>query len=144
MGEPWKLRLENLFGALKMKALSWWLMVVGSLRLASVWFGFFDIWALRLAVFSKSPSTSLSFSFLFWSKLLLFLCSFHFYLSFSLFSVWFLNWVFLPSFVSVLRLEKKEDWSMNLLVGSKSMKIGSYVIGLWIMLHDFWSFLRWR
>ncbi|KAL6211844.1 hypothetical protein ACLB2K_017067 [Fragaria x ananassa] len=38
-----------------MKALSWWLMLVGSLRLVSVWFGFFDIWALRLAVFSKSP-----------------------------------------------------------------------------------------
>ncbi|KAK2981745.1 hypothetical protein RJ640_005997 [Escallonia rubra] len=37
-----------------MKALGWWLMLVGSLRLASVWFGFFDIWALRLAVFSKT------------------------------------------------------------------------------------------
>ncbi|OAY81426.1 Ergosterol biosynthetic protein 28 [Ananas comosus] len=30
-----------------MKGLGWWLMLVGSLRLASVWFGFFDIWALR-------------------------------------------------------------------------------------------------
>uniref|UniRef100_A0A2C9U1L3 Uncharacterized protein n=1 Tax=Manihot esculenta TaxID=3983 RepID=A0A2C9U1L3_MANES len=39
-----------------MKALGWWLMLVGSLRLASVWFGFFDIWALRLAVFSKTTS----------------------------------------------------------------------------------------
>ncbi|KAM7479081.1 hypothetical protein LguiA_027294 [Lonicera macranthoides] len=39
-----------------MKALGWWLMLVGSLRLVSVWFGFFDIWALRLAVFSKSKS----------------------------------------------------------------------------------------
>ncbi|KAM1121782.1 hypothetical protein ACFX2I_003444 [Malus domestica] len=38
-----------------MKVLSWWLMVVGSLRLVSVWFGFFHIWALRLAIFSKSP-----------------------------------------------------------------------------------------
>ncbi|KAF8410280.1 hypothetical protein HHK36_002805 [Tetracentron sinense] len=37
-----------------MRALGWWLMLVGSLRLASVWFGFFDIWALRLAVFSNS------------------------------------------------------------------------------------------
>ncbi|KHG09873.1 hypothetical protein F383_12261 [Gossypium arboreum] len=39
-----------------MKALGWWLMLVGSLRLASVWFGFFDIWALRLAVFSNTTS----------------------------------------------------------------------------------------
>jgi hypothetical protein len=47
----------------KMKALGWWLMIVGSLRLASVWFGFFDIWALRLAVFSKTTSQlSLSLS----------------------------------------------------------------------------------
>ncbi|KAK9023379.1 hypothetical protein V6N11_003599 [Hibiscus sabdariffa] len=38
----------------KMKALGWWLMLVGSLRLPSVWFGFFDIWALRLAVFSNT------------------------------------------------------------------------------------------
>ncbi|KAG6438064.1 hypothetical protein SASPL_102998 [Salvia splendens] len=37
-----------------MKLLGWWLMLVGTLRLASVWFGFFDIWALRLAVYSKS------------------------------------------------------------------------------------------
>ncbi|KAL0915712.1 hypothetical protein M5K25_013164 [Dendrobium thyrsiflorum] len=37
-----------------MKPLGWWLMLVGTLRLASVWFGFFDIWALRLAVFSKT------------------------------------------------------------------------------------------
>nr|AFK36233.1 unknown [Medicago truncatula] len=37
-----------------MKALGWWLIAVGTLRLASVWFGFFDIWALRLAVFSKT------------------------------------------------------------------------------------------
>ena len=40
----------------KMKALGWWLMLVGSLRLASVWFGFVDIWALRLAVFSNTTS----------------------------------------------------------------------------------------
>ncbi|KAJ6391326.1 hypothetical protein OIU77_025330 [Salix suchowensis] len=44
-----------------MKALGWWLMLVGSLRLASVWFGFVDIWALRLAVFSKATSKLLSF-----------------------------------------------------------------------------------
>jgi len=31
-------------------------MLVGSLRLASVWFGFFDIWALRVAVFSQTES----------------------------------------------------------------------------------------
>ncbi|KAK4742632.1 hypothetical protein SAY87_000633 [Trapa incisa] len=43
---------------LKMKALGRWLMLVGSLRLASVWFGFFDIWALRLAVFSNTSSQS--------------------------------------------------------------------------------------
>jgi hypothetical protein len=44
-----------------MKALGWWLMLVGSLRLASVWFGFFDIWALRLAVLSNTTSKLLSF-----------------------------------------------------------------------------------
>ncbi|KAG1348117.1 hypothetical protein COCNU_06G019460 [Cocos nucifera] len=37
-----------------MRPLGLWLMLVGSLRLASVWFGFFDIWALRLAVFSQT------------------------------------------------------------------------------------------
>jgi hypothetical protein len=41
----------------RVPALGWWLMLVGSLRLASVWFGFFDIWALRLAVFSQTQST---------------------------------------------------------------------------------------
>ncbi|KAH0916613.1 hypothetical protein HID58_031059 [Brassica napus] len=40
-----------------MKGLGYWLMVVGSLRLASVWFGFFNIWALRLAVFSQTTSS---------------------------------------------------------------------------------------
>ncbi|MBA0693514.1 hypothetical protein Goari_003884 [Gossypium aridum] len=43
-----------------MKALGWWLMLVGSLRLASVWFGFFDIWALRLAVFSSTSRIGLA------------------------------------------------------------------------------------
>ncbi|QCE16024.1 hypothetical protein DEO72_LG11g3037 [Vigna unguiculata] len=41
-----------------MKALGWWLIAVGTLRLASVWFGFFDIWALRLAVFSKTTTSA--------------------------------------------------------------------------------------
>lgn len=40
-----------------MKLLGWWLLLVGSLRLASVWFGFVDIWALRLAVFSQTTMT---------------------------------------------------------------------------------------
>lgn len=40
----------------EMELLGWWLMLVGTLRLASVWFGFVDIWALRLAVFSKTTS----------------------------------------------------------------------------------------
>ncbi|MFQ6642203.1 hypothetical protein Gotur_018128 [Gossypium turneri] len=48
-----------------MKALGWWLMLVGSLRLASVWFGFFDIWALRLAVFSSTSNLDNWFSILF-------------------------------------------------------------------------------
>ncbi|CAL5072698.1 unnamed protein product [Urochloa decumbens] len=37
--------------------LGWWLMLLGSLRLASVWFGFFNIWALRVAVFSQTEMT---------------------------------------------------------------------------------------
>jgi len=40
-----------------MEALAWWLMFVGTARLSAVWFGFFDIWALRLAVFSTSEMT---------------------------------------------------------------------------------------
>jgi hypothetical protein len=40
--------------AAAMAPLGIWLMVVGLLRLSSVWFGFFDIWALRLAVFPES------------------------------------------------------------------------------------------
>ncbi|MED6136485.1 hypothetical protein PIB30_056535 [Stylosanthes scabra] len=40
-----------------MKVLGWWLLVVGTLRLASVWFGFFNIWALRLGVFSNTTMT---------------------------------------------------------------------------------------
>jgi hypothetical protein len=43
-------------------ALGWWLMLVGSLRLASVWFGFFNIWALRVAVFSQTESACLTLS----------------------------------------------------------------------------------
>lgn len=40
-------------------ALGWWLMLVGSLRLASVWFGFFNIWALRVAVFSQTEMSEI-------------------------------------------------------------------------------------
>ncbi|XP_057729855.1 ergosterol biosynthetic protein 28 isoform X1 [Arachis stenosperma] len=40
-----------------MKALGWWLLAVGTLRLASVWFGFFNIWALHLGVFSNTTMT---------------------------------------------------------------------------------------
>lgn len=53
-----------------MEALGWWLMLVGSLRLASVWFGFFDIWALRMAVFSKTQSISSSLFYSFRLRLL--------------------------------------------------------------------------
>ncbi|CAL9022655.1 unnamed protein product [Prunus brigantina] len=64
-----------------MKALSWWLMLVGSLRLVSVWFGFFDIWALRLAVFSQSPMTEVhGRTFGVWTLLtctLCYLCAFN-------------------------------------------------------------------
>ena len=47
---------EKRAGRKGVPALGWWLMLVGSLRLASVWFGFFDIWALRVAVFSQAES----------------------------------------------------------------------------------------
>ncbi|KAB5568825.1 hypothetical protein DKX38_002618 [Salix brachista] len=64
-----------------MKALGWWLMLVGSLRLASVWFGFVDIWALRLAVFSKATMTEVhGRTFGVWTLLtctLCFLCAFN-------------------------------------------------------------------
>eukprot|EP00250_Pteridium_aquilinum_P004878 c15063_g1_i1 orf=136-528(+) len=42
-----------------MRALGWWLSIVGFLRLSSVWFGFRDIWALRMAVFSKTTMTEI-------------------------------------------------------------------------------------
>ncbi|KAA3453958.1 ergosterol biosynthetic protein 28 [Gossypium australe] len=65
----------------KMKALGWWLMLVGSLRLASVWFGFFDIWALRLAVFSNTTMSEVhGRTFGVWTLLtctLCFLCAFN-------------------------------------------------------------------
>ncbi|XP_059454332.1 ergosterol biosynthetic protein 28-like [Corylus avellana] len=65
----------------RMKALGWWLMLVGSLRLASVWFGFFNIWALRLAVFSKTTMTEVhGRTFGVWTLLtctLCFLCAFN-------------------------------------------------------------------
>jgi len=68
----WEINIPLHYSTVKMKALGWWLIAVGTLRLASVWFGFFDIWALRLAVFSKTTSKYiiiinyiLSFSFSF-------------------------------------------------------------------------------
>ncbi|KAF4383636.1 hypothetical protein F8388_014136 [Cannabis sativa] len=64
-----------------MKPLSMWLLLVGSLRLASVWFGFFNIWALRLAVFSQSPMTEVhGRTFGVWTLLtctLCYLCAFN-------------------------------------------------------------------
>ncbi|CAL5383912.1 unnamed protein product [Camellia sinensis] len=65
----------------EMKLLGWWLMLVGSLRMASVWFGFFDIWALRLAVFSNTTMTEIhGRTFGVWTLLtctLCFLCAFN-------------------------------------------------------------------
>ncbi|KAL6578452.1 hypothetical protein OROMI_010780 [Orobanche minor] len=64
-----------------MKLLGWWLMLVGTLRLASVWFGYFDIWALRLAVFSQTHMTEVhGRTFGVWTLLtctLCFLCAFN-------------------------------------------------------------------
>ncbi|XP_073107656.1 ergosterol biosynthetic protein 28 isoform X1 [Elaeis guineensis] len=64
-----------------MRALGLWLMLVGSLRVASVWFGFFDIWALRLAVFSQTQMTDVhGRTFGIWTLLtctLCFLCAFN-------------------------------------------------------------------
>ncbi|URE18513.1 ergosterol biosynthetic protein [Musa troglodytarum] len=65
----------------EMKALGWWLMLVGLLRLATVWFGFFDIWALRTAVFSRTQMTDVhGRTFGVWTLLtctLCFLCAFN-------------------------------------------------------------------
>lgn len=36
-----------------MESLSIWLLFVGLCRLSAVYFGFFNVWALRVAVFSK-------------------------------------------------------------------------------------------
>ncbi|CAN4122466.1 unnamed protein product [Withania somnifera] len=64
-----------------MELLGWWLMLVGTLRLASVWFGFVDIWALRLAVFSKTTMTEVhGRTFGVWTLLtctLCYLCAFN-------------------------------------------------------------------
>ncbi|KMS99670.1 hypothetical protein BVRB_1g021760 [Beta vulgaris subsp. vulgaris] len=64
-----------------MKALSWWLILLGLLRLASVWFGFFDIWALRRAVFAQTDMTEVhGRTFGVWTLLtctLCFLCAFN-------------------------------------------------------------------
>ncbi|RCV14947.1 hypothetical protein SETIT_3G019400v2 [Setaria italica] len=46
----------------------WWLMLVGSLRLASVWFGFFKMWALRVAVFSQTERMSIVWMLLQWNS----------------------------------------------------------------------------
>ncbi|CAL4904783.1 unnamed protein product [Urochloa decumbens] len=55
--------------------LGWWLMLVGSLRLASVWFGFFNIWALRVAVFSQTEMTDVhGHTFGVWTLLTCTLC----------------------------------------------------------------------
>ncbi|CAL9211053.1 unnamed protein product [Musa hybrid cultivar] len=65
----------------QMKALGWWLMLVGLLRLVTVWFGFFDIWALRMAVFSQTQMTDVhGRTFGVWTLLtctLCFLCAFN-------------------------------------------------------------------
>ncbi|KAL2651431.1 hypothetical protein R1flu_019559 [Riccia fluitans] len=42
-----------------MRPLGVWLIIVGLVRLSSVWFGFFDIWALRMAVFSQTEMTEI-------------------------------------------------------------------------------------
>ena len=68
-------------GRKSVPALGWWLMLVGSLRLASVWFGFFNIWALRVAVFSQTEMTEIhGRTFGVWTLLtctLCFLCAFN-------------------------------------------------------------------
>ncbi|KAJ4788071.1 Ergosterol biosynthetic protein 28 [Rhynchospora pubera] len=65
----------------EMRPLGWWLMLVGSLRLLSVWFGFFNIWALRVAVFSQTEMTDVhGRTFGVWTLLtctLCFLCAFN-------------------------------------------------------------------
>lgn len=57
-----------------MKALGWWLMLVGSLRLVSVWLGFFNVRSLHRGVYSKSQGYQL---------LLLLIINLQFYLSFQ-------------------------------------------------------------
>eukprot|EP00271_Cylindrocystis_brebissonii_P023251 TRINITY_DN9540_c0_g1_i1.p1 TRINITY_DN9540_c0_g1~~TRINITY_DN9540_c0_g1_i1.p1 ORF type:complete len:154 (+),score=30.02 TRINITY_DN9540_c0_g1_i1:166-627(+) len=42
-----------------MKLLQGWLFLVGFFRLSSVYFGFFNKWALELAVFSRSQMTDI-------------------------------------------------------------------------------------
>ncbi|CAN1185215.1 Ergosterol biosynthetic protein 28 [Linum perenne] len=46
-----------------MESLGWWLILVGSLRLASVWFGFFNIPRLRSGVYGRTSSLP---SWVFW------------------------------------------------------------------------------
>lgn len=77
-GGDWE---ENGEKGREMELLGWWLMLVGTLRLASVWFGFVDIWALRLAVFSKTTMTEVhGRTFGVWTLLtctLCYLCAFN-------------------------------------------------------------------
>lgn len=39
-----------------MRLLGYWLCLVGFFRLSSVYFGYFKIWALQVAVYSKKES----------------------------------------------------------------------------------------
>ncbi|EOX97247.1 Erg28 like protein [Theobroma cacao] len=64
-----------------MKALGWWLMLVGSLRLVSVWLGFFNVRSLHRGVYSKSQVTEVhGRTFGIWTLLtctLCYLCAFN-------------------------------------------------------------------
>ncbi|CAN1341203.1 Ergosterol biosynthetic protein 28 [Linum perenne] len=46
-----------------MESLGWWLILVGSLRLASVWFGFFNIPRLRSGVYGRTSSKRIPLAF---------------------------------------------------------------------------------
>ena len=41
---------------LKMEPLGWWLLLVAVARISSVYFGFFNLWALQVGVYSKANS----------------------------------------------------------------------------------------
>ncbi|KAL4200898.1 hypothetical protein AMTRI_Chr02g255930 [Amborella trichopoda] len=80
-----------------MEALGWWLMLVGALRLASVWFGFFNLWALTRGVYSLSSMTEVhGRTFGVWTLLmctLCFLCAFNLDNG-SLYTATFLSFVY--------------------------------------------------